>query len=128
MILKIAAGMMGIGLLAAGIMIWSLMGDLEDREHEVEVLNANLVACNLSNKNLATSIDSQNEKIDDFNTILNKKNIELTNIEITNNTLQKKLEEDIYILNQIDNKTCEETMQWMLKEALNEEISDNNSN
>ena len=124
MISKYIYGGFGVALIAAGILIWYLNGQINIKQSEIKLLRANLVACNLSNENLSKSIDSQNEKIQEFNDILTEKNTQLETINKKNKSLRLDLNKKINEINKVQHSTCDETMNWMLQEAINESFSD----
>jgi len=111
-----------LGFLGIGIYIYFLKADISSLEDKVSMLQSKNVACNISNNNLKESILNQNKRIAKFNITVATKEKELKTINTNNQKLQTKLERELASINQVKTNTCEETVDWMLEEAISETI------
>ncbi len=115
---------LGAALLLSGALIWHLNNTITDLNKEIGQLEVQAIACQASNDNLVKGIEESNAAIDRFNIILKTKNKVLASITNSNAQIQEDLERKLHTISAKKTKTCEETMDWMLTEALNENNSD----
>jgi seryl-tRNA synthetase len=122
-IIKYVAAGMGIALLASGALNMYLNSEIEELLEERGRLVVQVQTCEASNKNLSDGIDVQNRRIKQFNSMLDSKNEVLNEVTKQNNLLQQEISKQVFEISQIQYETCEETMDWMLEEAIDENIS-----
>ena len=96
---------------------------------ELKLTEKDLAICEVSQNNLVSQVERQNNLIKEFKLNLEKRDQVLQNVEAKNKILQKELKKEINEINQVRNETCEDSVNWMLKEAIedNENISTNDS-
>ena len=117
-------GMGGLIFIMATTMLF-MNNSINNLEQEVALLTAQNIACELSQNGLKNSIARQNDTISDFEVILKKKDITLAKVAKVNSLLQSQLNEKRQEIEQVENATCEDTINWMLEEAIgiNENIN-----
>ena len=120
MISKYLSMIFGAGLLISCALIWYMNGTITDLNKEIGQLEVQLISCQASTDNLTLGIKRQNASIDEFNTILVKKNKDLAEIAEENNVLQNVMSKRLHEINKIKHNSCDETMDWMLQEAIDE--------
>lgn len=123
MITKYLTVALGAGMLILMLLVWYMNGVITDLNKEVGQLEVQLIACQASTDNLARGIEGQNKKITDFNTILLSKNKVLDSVSDENQKLQNKVQTQLQKINRIKTDTCDETIDWMLQEAIDENTS-----
>jgi len=121
----VATGTIIVALL---IRIWWITGDLADATERIENLLLKNTACNISQENLRATIIKQNEEIEKFSLQVDEQNNVLAIITKKNKTLEKDLRIEIDKIDTVTYETCEDTMEWMLKEAIDENTSTSTSN
>lgn len=112
-----------IAIMGLGATIWYLNGQIEERDIKIGQLEVQLISCEASNANLVKGIEAQNTQIDKFNTILVSKNKKLENIADENKVLQAEVQTKNLQIDKVQLNSCEETMDWMLQEALDEKVT-----
>ena len=120
----VAAGM-GFALLASTALNLYLNSEIEDLIEEKGRMVVQVQVCEASNKNLSDGIDVQNRRIKQFNSMLDSKNEVLNEITKRNNVLQQEISRQVFEISQVQHETCEETMDWMLEEAIDEKNTTN---
>ena len=118
----IAATILVLGM---GASIYYLNGVIEDLNKEIGAIEVQLIACEASSNNLVVGIEKQNAKINEFNIILKTKNKVLRKITQTNEELRGEVSRKNLEIDSIELVTCDDAMQWMLTEALDEEDTTN---
>ena len=118
----IAATILVLGM---GASIYYLNGVIEDLNKEIGAIEVQLIACEASSNNLVEGIEKQNAKINEFNIILKTKNKVLRKITQTNEELRGEVSRKNLEIDSIELVTCDDAMQWMLTEALDEEDTTN---
>ena len=117
-----------LALLAAlGGYIWLQNGQIEKQQDEIALLKANLINCKLSQQNIKEKLEAQNGFIEKYNDSLLSTNKELSEIEKKNQVLQKEIKKKITEINKVQNETCQDTINWMLEEAIDENITTTDS-
>lgn len=125
---KYALVAMGTIILGLLVRVWWLTGDLADAVERVELLLQKNTACNVSQEGLRAKIEVQNKKIKEFNIVLDEKNNVLVEIAEQNEVLEQTLAEEINKIDNITHESCNDTMNWMLEEAIDENTSTSSSN
>ena len=113
-------GLIGMAslLAVAGARIWFLESKITDQAQNIELLQTQKIACDLAQNNLKEQIERQNQSINQFKETLEQKNRDLATIEEKNEILQKNVKTKINEVNEIRLSTCKDTVNWMLKEAI----------
>ena len=107
-------------IIALGAYVWYQDGVIEDGEQRIELLIAQRAACSASQENLKSAVINQNKLIAKFNIKLGETNKHLEDANTENQVLQGKVDKKIIELSQVQNDTCEDTINWMLEEAIDE--------
>ena len=123
--MKYVAAGMGFALLASTALNLYLNSEIEDLIEEKGRMVVQVQVCEASNKNLSDGIDVQNRRIKQFNSMLDSKNEVLNEITKRNNVLQQEISRQVFEISQVQHETCEETMDWMLEEAIDEKNTTN---
>jgi septal ring factor EnvC (AmiA/AmiB activator) len=119
---KVLMGVGAVAIAAALYIVW-LKAEIDDHLLLIDKLEAQLVACNLSQEGLKTEIEQQNEKVNQFSITLEKTNTALKETEKKNRNLRKDLQTEISKIDSVQHNSCIETMNWMLQEAIDENPS-----
>ncbi len=109
----------GILLLGAVARIAFLEYQINNLEDDITLLNTKNIACAISQENLKNKLEIQGNKIKEANKTLIHTEEELSNIENENQILQKDIQAKINEINKVQTTSCEDTINWMLEEAVN---------
>ena len=119
---KVLIGVGAAAIAVALYVVW-LKAEIDDHLLVIDKLEAQLVACNLSQEGLRSDLEIQNDKVNQFTITLEKTNTVLKETEKKNRNLRKDLQTEISKIDEVQHDSCTDTMNWMLQEAIDENPS-----